>query len=559
MFNISKKEESKKNIKKLKTKSLLFSLIWFTTTTGIGIKIGDYLPKNKEFRLEQTNNDDEKQKGLEDVYFDIEAAHVLSLSPLGKEKIEEICNNKVADIISDFDERYIDGLTINKETATKAYGKIEEVETPSHSNNTYYNQENDSIDWEALTDRIYENTKKYVLKNPITKALTKKDLEEKVKNMETFVTQTKEEFPELDLEEIACKLKDYSFVEKEGNHRTPFAETSVNSVTYYKFYKELPENLDFHEDFHIFVVPCPCVDEKAPIANGIGILTSPKLYTNEKFEIDWNSSSRYNYSFLEEIYAELYSSEKVNDSQSTYLYYDEVLDTIQLALGLNEEYKIDSILAELLYHEPISFIKNFPVYGENKETYFLENLRMLQSFNILFDRNSMYLSFLYSEGLNLEDAFYSLNTEAISQLSKIFFNNLIMMNEKHFMEMSLENNYCMTQLFVNYLQKSQRSIIAKTRDSNLVTGNSTFLEDMDVFFDYLSEKYSIEKEKVEQGYFDYDLQDDCTLPVFLSEDKREYYQNLIENRNREITEPYSRKLQKTAITNSKISSRKWNF
>ncbi len=549
-----------KTVKKLEIKSILFSLVCVTASNGIGMTIGDYLAKSKEFRVEQKNEDKKERelsKSLEDIYFDIEDKEILSLSPLGKEKIEEICNNKLTEIDPRFDERYIDALTINKETAATAYIDFKELKIDSHRKSDYYNEKDESIDWENLADRIYENSQEYVLEysGPDTKSFTKEEVEEKIKTLETFAAQVKTDFPDFDMEELVCKLEDYSFIEKKKiptyPDRLPLVTASDDCFTYYVEKKEVENtNTDLYADFHVFVNSC--IDKKeaeeiSKVDGGIAISTNP--YINKGF--DWCASSRYHYAFLEEIYAELYSQEKSTQSQNNYMNYDEVLDAIQLVLGLNESYKIDSILEDLLYQDPISFINHFPVYGEDKDDYFVENARMLQSFNTLLKRNPDYFSSLIKEGLIQEEAFRNLDAAAVSQLSKIFFSNLMVMNEKHYMDMSLEDNYAMTQLFVVHLQNMQKAVIQSNRAySIIITGQSTFLEDMNIFFDYLSEKYNIEQEKVQQGYLDYNLLDDYTLPSFLSEEKKEFYQSLIKNRNRDISEPYSRTLQKTMISNT---------
>ena len=250
----------------------------------------------------------------------------------------------------------------------------------------------------------------------------------------------------------------------------------------------------------------------------------------------------------------------MNMKQDAYQCYDEVLDVIQLTLGLNDEYRIDQILADIIYHDPLSFIRNFPVYGEEEE-YFVQNLQMLKSFDNVFSFDYYYL---LSLGSDFDcQAFSVLRNSALHHLTKTFFNNLIVMNEKHFDEITLEDNYSILQLFCKYLKKADKAIqINAFYLENLEFSSDDIIENVcqesrSIFFDYLSEKFQVDRSSVLQQYCDFtdDQLDEYSFPSFMLDDKKEYYQELIAERNRSIFDDHGISLQKVnsynLLTNGK--------
>jgi len=222
---------------------------------------------------------------------------------------------------------------------------------------------------------------------------------------------------------------------------------------------------------------------------------------------------------------------------------------MQLTLGLNDEYRIDQILADIIYQDPLSFIRNFPVYGKD-EKYFVQNLQMLKSFNTALKPDYYYL---LSLDLDFDWQFCSvLRNSALHHLTKTFFNNLIVMNEKHFTEITLEDNYHIMHLFCKYLENADHAIQVNA----YYLGNIEFFSDdiidtvyqesRSIFFDYLSEKFQVDRSSILQQYSDFtdDKLDEYSFPSFMPEVKREYYQELIAARNRDIFDDHGITLQK---------------
>ena len=396
-----------------------------------------------------------------------------------------------------------------------------------------------------------------------TKNLSLEEIKEKLKNMKDFLEYVKKDFPDYDVEQLACNLEDYSFlkgrIKDEDNNI--LATTTYNKVTYYikkgmNNSKKRIKQTDYHEAFHVFVNNCEDIrNENIMIPDGINIKTPyyPSYYDNNKE--DTICSKRYRYTVLEEIYAELYSSEATKTEQNSYHHYDEILNLIQITLGLNEDYQIDSILRDLLYKDPISFIKHFPVYGNNETEYFLDNLKMLKSFDILLKTPEWYIDKLEENNLDMKEMIINLKVMALSQISKTFFNNLIILNETHKEELSLQDNWYLLCEFSRYLLDVDRIInniynSKITKEEDILYGdiekNSYYLDRKD-FFKYLSRKYNLSKKYIldeykKSSWVDF-LYEDYKLPK-LFKDKKDYYNDLFKNLQFSNNIPYNIVLRK---------------
>ncbi len=541
-------------------KSALIALAIYTATYQTGtVLLNTFLKENREQNRIEKELDTTKNTSLDDICNLLKQKDAHLLSKEAKQAINEICSHQSSKTYDKYNKIYLDLLDINEETATKAYANFSDIKIDFHMNTECYNEEKKEIDWETLITKIYKNSKNVERENPTLKALSKEEIEEKLQKMKKFVENIKKDYPNFDLASLACKLEGYSILkaqEEKTENVLTIASTSSYKIIYYdvekyNYTKKFLDGTDYHEDFHLFVNSC--IDKRIMIdqsktGGGIGIETSILL---DDEEIDSAYYTRYQYVFLEEIYAELYSSEMANKNQDTYICYDEILDLIQLVLALSDEYQVDSILTDLIYQDPISFMKHFPIYGEDRKKYFIDNLIMLKSLDTILLENPCYLFDLEKKGLNQKEAFTTLKVEAMSQLSKTFFNSLITMTDTHFTQMSLEDNYFIIDLFTDYLNQANGAMMINT----LVNGyeidftlNSTFSEDLSVFFDYLSKKYKVEKDDLMEQW-ETDQPQQKEWKSFMPASKQEFYQELIEQKKRVFDEPHTMTLQKKQSTN----------
>lgn len=498
------------------------------------------LSKESEFLI--------NSKSLDEVYYTLADKKELKLSKEALCSIENICNNEISEVYEYYNEEYVNLLDINELNATDTYANFEDIEIINHQYETYYDEEKDSIDWDSLAHKIYLNGLNPPQNDKLkeTSNLSIKEIKKKLKNMKYFLAILKRDFPNYDVKELACNLENYSFLKgnvKDKDENT-LAWTTHDSITYL-INKNLEnkldikqEEIDYHEYFHIFINSCQDITEKENIAglyDGVYIHSpfSPEYYDNN--ELDELAILRYSYDFLQEIYAELYSSEIAQSEQTSYIELDEILNTIQITLGVDENYQIDSILRDLIYKDPITFIKHFPVYGRDKTNYFLNNLRMLKSFDILLlgqDRQSWYYEYVEKNGLNNDEAIKNLKSMSLSQLSKIFFHNLIILNENYKEELNLQDNYYLMRLFEKMLYNSSCAIdnIYKYRIGSV--DDSSYKLEKEDFIIYLSKKYNLNKQDIINEYKESNciefININYELPDFFG-DKKDYYSELMES------------------------------
>lgn len=512
---------TKKDIKKY-LKIISFYSVIYSSALCSGLALGNYVTRSKYEKNNSIYQDDEvKITELSDLYLDLTDRGILLLSDNAKK-----CMNEISEYsLEEFDSSYTDILSIDVEELLFNYNEFEKIKNqdlPWHMFNTYYNSSDNTIDWEGLCLKIYENGKKAEKYSPLIESLTLEETENHLQKIVTMLDAVQHDFPNYDVESLACRLQMSSFIEKPLVRS--YAETNLEGITYSNWYnlegstaKELDKIVD-HEICHTLQVPC----------------IEGYLY---------DSLKKYQPYFLKEIYAELYSNEVSNRQQSFKIKHDEVLDCLQLALGLSDDYKIDGFLADEFYQDPTSLIKRFPVYGNNDE-FFLKNIQMLQSLDILLGQKNNYRLFN-----NPEDSAV-LKNEVMLHLSKIFYNNLIIMNETHFNDMSLEDNFYFMYLFRQYMDNMEVAIRSNDELSfEDMCRVHTISKERNILFDYLSSKYGVLKDDVmmQYAYFDSEKLDSYQLPSFMNNEKKEYYQALINDRNRSLIDPHNIPLQKGNI------------
>ncbi len=481
---------------------------------------------------------------LSDVYIDNSQ---LELSKEAQQAINMICSeeNTTGD--------YIDQLEITFDSTTAAYADYANMKVIQHQNSKLYDASQNTINWNAFIEECYKNSKREAFHTPIYEVLTKNELEEKVNTLKETLEKVQEDFPDYDIATLACNLEECSInYDKEKLEgviaRVENTKILYTEETYNKKNKGEKRQTDIHEDIHFIISECGDIRSQISFSRGISGICIALDYNS----FNNNCYDSFDYTFLEEIYTELYSCELAGINQNSYMYYDEILSTLQLALGLDNDYQIDAILENLVYKDPISFIKNFKVYGKDKDSYFIRNCQMLKACDILLDQNSWYLENLEEAGLKegfSEEGVFELQQLALNQMTRNFFNTLIVANEEYKDKISLEENLSLIQLFSEYLLRSSISLIEEAKveyelqEGNMCRLNDTILSSCkDTMFAYLEEKYESTnmKEKYSALYPINKLESSLN---FLSNEKKDYY-NALSNTRYDYTASYKIPLQK---------------
>ncbi len=427
---------------------------------------------------------------------------------------------------SSYDSPYIEVLGIDSKSVTEAYSNLITEEKINHKNSKFYDEETNTIDWNGLVSQIYKNS--LLEEEWLNNSLTEEEIKEKIIHLKEFTEKLKQDFPDYDLKKLACQLEEYAMFENIIQEPSLIATTNSAEMVYYPYYEQMKKKhqkqIDFHEDFHVAINNCENKNTKydfSRVHDGINVTTP---YSDEEYGL--GSNNRFFFSFLNEIYAELYSCEKMDTSQTTYFCYDELLTMLQIALGLNEDYQIDQILENMIEQDPISFVQSFPVYKDEMKS-FIDNLKMLKCYDMLMSPSNWYVYELKIHQLwdnYKEGGVEALYSKVEEQLSKIFFTNLVILNEKE--KMSLEDNFAMLDLF-DYYSSCQKAAIEKQNDIYLNIEEETFSQFREYFCNqYLEKKFkNKEPNSIMNAYYNYHS-NNYVVPKIMNQEKRFYYQFL---------------------------------
>ena len=436
--------------------------------------------------------------------------------------------NQISSI--NIDSMYMDALGIDKETLAMAYKKYND-ESDSHQYQTLYDETTDSIKWDEVSRKIYETSKEAEGKSNSSLGRTESFSEEDIKTMvdaiEVEYNQVKQDFPDFDTKELACKLEYYALLKSNSDNENVVASTYNNQIVFYPIYDDLSkrqrDDTIYHEGFHLFSNNC----------------------------VDNRSEDYLTYlmpSFIEEYYAAKYTQELTGYYQTSYMNYNDGLDLLQVALALNDNYQIDEFLTDSMYNDVESFLKEFPVYGKDKEKFFLDTITALKGLDLLLDstNSANYLNLNYTN-----NAQQSIINSVYSQISKIFYNNLIVLNEQH-PEMTLEENLAFLQVFIATKERvcidydmviSSTKLLPFNNSSNSKEGKLESLATVhnetvtlsniekstprDYFIKYIATKYHMSVEDTEKKLFSVKvMSDNYEFPDFLEPEKKEFYQYL---------------------------------
>ena len=432
--------------------------------------------------------------------------------------------------------KYLDNYEINKESAAKAYLDKEEIK--EHTNTSLYDVENDDINWDLALEYIYQNSLENASEEVVP--LSKEEIKQHLEFIEEAYDGIKAKFKDYDTAELACNLENYSFFESEKDNGNFYAATYLNNITYYPLFdvisEEEQEKTVKHEAFHLLVNGCTDKDIK-DINGGINVL-------NIEDSDNPTTLLSYNYSFLEEIYASLFSKEITDNIQTSYLNYNEALNLVQGVFALNEDYKLDQIFDNIVSKDANGFIKSIPTYGENKEQFLIDTIEALKGLDLLMNPNLDYYKLLKEQNSDITyyQFFREIRDYVYTQFSKIYYNNLILLNEKH-PELTLEDNKAFITLYNIMINNLGVVLDDVSLDNEYATNFTPYNIEVDLpkveglpstftkpdiqdfeetFSKYLSKKYNLDKELPRKTLFD--VKDGYQFPEILGEEKRAFYQ-----------------------------------
>ena len=464
---------------------------------------------------------------------------------------------------------YLEALNINKATFLSSYANTED--TTSHTYTALYDSSTDSIDWEKAIDYIYVNSMIKADEEENTYAPAKSEITEYVSFLQEAYNQIKSDFTKYDTKKLACKLEYFAILKSATQENYNIAVTNNTEIILNPIYDILREksreDTIKHEELHLAV--CDCIDSKRGVLFGTSILSMPAPRVKENLFI----TERYHWRFIEEGYTALYTKEMTKGLQESYNTYDEAIDLLQAILALNENYQVDDILKQMIYQEPVEFIKNFPVYGQVEEKFMLDNLKALKGLDILVGANEQWINYLDSNYPKLDytnEAQLEMSQAIHKQFAKIYFNNLIVLNEQH-PEMTVEDNTAFLDLFFKLMcnivtdislveenttlrkmieaqniEVKPLSQIQVNYNQELVPAfpETTFLDYRNIYIEYLAKRYQKPVEELKQEMLSGEpMKNDYQFPEFLGPEKKEFYQFLYDD-NRKTEDSYPRTLVK---------------
>lgn len=409
----------------------------------------------------------------------------------------------------------LEELEITKVSAGWTFTTPEVID--KHENDSLYDKEKEDIRWNEVEEVIYQNGLTRDLEDNL-EALSEEEVIEQVNYIHDTYNEIKKDFKDYDTKTLACNLENHAFLKSSTKNGSVIAATFSDKITfyptYYSYNDKMQEQVSKHEAFH--------------------------LLTNNCYDADIIYKKAYTYSFIEEIYAELYSSEITSTSQTTYHNYDEALNLLQASLGLGENYQVDDLLKKILYKDPVGFIKELPTFGPDKEKFLLDTLKAMKGLDLVVNPDLEYLEQVQKEndGISYEEILKEIKDYCIKGLGKIYYNNLIMLNEKH--DLSLIDNTALAQLYFKLANNIREGVVLEedttSDNSTHITSNDPGVNDYyDIFIEYLSKKYDLGKDTIYNIINSSYISDiSYQMPEILGEEKQEFYQWLWEDKSGEI-------------------------
>ena len=486
--------------------TLSFSLL----LTGCRLVPSTYNNKNIKNTTEYYSKGEKVVISYDDVILTMYEKNIVSNTDIGKQYIK-----RYESIPIEYDSKWIDLLNINTNTLTNKY-VVNNIN--KHSNNKYYDKSNNTIKWDILVDKVYSNslgkekTTDYI-------ALSKAEIEIVLSQMNEFLDIVKEDYPTFDVANLACKLNNLSLVyfyrEESDNAKASCVQDMIAigmNPDGTKPNLDRFKGLIFHEFKHLF---CFCCNDEMKDS----YYTAGGISSKEGYDI--------NLLFLEEALAEEYSSLKSDRDMTCYYNQYNVLNTLRLVLSLQDDYDENNFFKYQLLHNPIALLQQFPVY-DNEDIYY-RNITMLECFNELLMNSDSYQNSLNKyvtnrNGINFvkQDAYQSLFNYSMCQLNRMFYSNLISLNEKY--DVSLDYNLYLINIYKEQAYNNIKSLCSIDLDKSIY--NNNLKECNDLFIDYYSNKKDMDKDYINQYSNEYVYRIPNSFPTYITEDKIRLYNYL---------------------------------
>lgn len=467
-------------------------------------------------------------KTIEDLRLTLEEKGLARLSLSARTAIDNISKTLVNDINYD----YISALGADDLSIFLSPFLTDVVD--KHSNEFLYDVENDDIYWEQLPELIYVNNLLFIGKDCQYKgiekkdspyeSLSKEDIISVLNQLEDFVHYIKDTYPNYDMKHLACVLSQCTFL-YDHFPSNAIAATGTSGIRWNVINGKYPNLSSFittneHEFKHLLCAECE--DE-----NG---------YSGQNNEYYWASftgvegflDSRLSMTFIEEATAEELSAQMTNRDMDCYLINEEILNNIRLVLSMQDDYEPDGFLKYGLLQNPIALIQQLPLLNVQKYS-FADNVRMLAAYEDMIGNGPYDFIFAINklkgcEGFPFDksaiDVYKSLLNYAQIQLSRMFYTNLIVLNETK--DVPLDYNLFMLRLFEKRMDIAYRAINFYLKkivpDIDLTDYENYASYHLDNFLSYLSNTFHMSISRLNELYREYSLDDDVTYPKFLSED-----------------------------------------
>ncbi len=410
----------------------------------------------------------------------------------------------------------------------------------THSYSSLYNTHDNSIKWENVSEVIYQNSK--TAPNDYV-ALSESDTLYVTSIIKDYITKVAQDFPNLDMAEIACKLENLSLYYGKTNDAYD-ATSTPTYIVYFNTDQNVLEadstgSLTAHELGHFLCFGCTCQNLRDSFsASGININTPESAFDENQKLIPYHllNMNGLSYRFIEEVATERLMYMYYGELPERYYESQAIVDNIEFVLSLDENHQIDQYVENCLYHEPIEFIQQFPVGLSNTEENFTDNVRMLSIYDaLLVDSypNNLFLEQCLDKCQSEEEKSSTLGnliTYSQSQLSKLFFTNLITVNEAHPDKNNIPFYAEMVHLFEKRMNQANELLANKVNleDLSLVNDNyqNYYQKMLADYINYLGDFYQDDKiqETWEKAYRVYNNLE--YIPDYVSRNSLMLYANL---------------------------------
>jgi len=358
-------------------------------------------------------------------------------------------------------------------------------------------------------------------------SLSAGDIRTVLKQLHQFSDDVKKQFPEFDLEHLACQLSTLSLTY--GMNKGDGTLASTNSYNIEWFLNEkgetpiLKTSLGVNEhEFKHFLCQC-CIDEEK--VSNYYIVPSGVVY---------EGNQSLNFSFIEEATAEEFSAFRNNLFPVTYHDKIGIVNNLRMVLSMQDDYEEDGFLKYSLLRNPLSMVQQFPVI-DGQTYFFVDNLKMLAAFNACLENNPSFISEVEKRKgcpgcLNdisvKKEVYSSCVNYAQLELSRLFFTDLIIMKEEK-PEMTLNYNFYLMRLFEKRM-KMAFDIVSSMQGVDISSANCEGVHHERALgmLRYLGSKYQMDFKALKELYEEYSLSDGVTYPNFVDDNRIRFYKML---------------------------------